>query len=272
MSTGGSRKRNTQHADCDTIATYASWLTSQGYDVETIAGKVRLLNRLPSPLSEVTQDDVLELISHASKASSKRVYLNNLRLAFRDMAVMGLVASDPTLGLRTPPVPRGKPRPIPADEIAQLMTMREREREWTILGLRAGLRAVEVTRVDAEHLELGVHGWQLRVPQGKNDKDATIPAHPEVVEILRDLPPDRGPIWPFHSRYISRKWREHAERVGVSGRRFHDLRHTFATAAYKASGNDLLVTKELCRHTSVQSTQVYAGIDDDRPFAVVAGL
>lgn len=272
MSNGENRKRNTRHADCDTVATYARWLASQGYDGETISGKVRLLNRLPRPLEEVTQDHILELIGHARKNSSKRIYLNNLRLAFRDMAGLGLVPGDPTMGLRTPPIPRGKPRPIPPREVDLLLTMRERERQWTILGLRAGLRAVEVTRVEAEHLELGAHGWQLRVPRGKNDKDATIPAHPDVVDILHDLPPDRGPLWPFHSRYISRKWREHAEKVGVHGRRFHDLRHTFATAAYKASGHDLLVTKDLCRHTSVQSTQVYAGIDDERPFAVVAGL
>jgi integrase len=152
------------------------------------------------------------------------------------------------------------------------MTMRERERGWTILGLRAGLRAVEVTRLELSHLERGVHGWQLRVPRGKNDKDATIPAHPQVVQLLTNLPPVDGPVWGFHSRYISRKWKEHAEKVGVHDRRFHQLRHTFATNAYKASGQDLLLTRDLCRHSSVQSTQVYAGIDDERPFAVVAGL
>lgn len=271
MSTGGQRKRNTQHAGCDKIATYAAWLAAQGFGEETIAGKVRLMSRL-GPIDNVQQEDVLALLSHGRKNSTKRIYLNNLRLAFRDMLALGLVDHDPTLGLRTPPIPRGQPRPIPPNEVALLMTMRQRERGWMILGLRAGLRAVEVTRVELHHLERGVHGWQLRVPRGKNDKDATIPAHPQVVELLQGLPPVQGPLWPFHSRYISRKWREHAERVGVYGRRFHDLRHTFATAAYKASGNDLLVTKELCRHTSVQSTQVYAGIDDERPFAVVAGL
>jgi integrase len=271
MFTNGELQKKPQHAVCDTIATYAVWLQAQGYDLDTIAGKVRLLNRLPAPLETVSADNVLALIGQATKNSSKRIYLNNLRLAFKDLKNLGLVDHDPTLGLRTPPTQRGKPRPIPVDELAVLLTMRERERAWTILGWRAGLRAVEVTRVEAEHLERGVHGWQLRIPRGKNDKDATIPAHPQVVDVLRHVHND-GPLWPFHSRYISRKWREMAEGVGVTGRRFHDLRHTFATNAYKASGNDLLVTKELCRHASVQSTQIYAGIEDERPFEVVAGL
>ena len=117
-----------------------------------------------------------------------------------------------------------------------------------------------------------MHGWQLRVPNGKGSKDATIPAHPDVVSLLTKHSDVDGPLWPFHSRYISSKWREHAERVGVTGRRFHDLRHTFATQAYQASGQDLLLTRDLCRHSTVQSTQIYAGVDDERPFAVVAGL
>jgi len=272
MSTTGNRKRNTWHAGCDTIATYAAWLTAQGFDAETINNKVRLLNRLPEPLEDVTQQDVLDLLSHARKNSSRRIYLNNLRLAFRDMQLLGLVSHNPTEGLRTPPLSPGRPQPLPPHEVELLMTMRERERGWTILGLRAGLRAVEVTRLELSHLERGVHGWQLRVPRGKNDKDATIPAHPQVVELLTNLLPVDGPVWGFHSRYISRKWKEHAEKVGVHDRRFHQLRHTFATNAYKASGQDLLLTRDLCRHSSVQSTQVYAGIDDERPFAVVAGL
>lgn len=271
MSSGGIEYATPDTPGCDKIATYATWLAAQGYDQETIFNKVRLLRRLP-PVVEVTQDDVLWLLAQATKASSKRVYLNNLRLAFRDMQHLGLVDANPTDGLRTPPVPRGVPRPVPPHEIAQLLTMRERERGWTVLGLKAGLRAVEVSRVEKHHLERGLHGWQLRIPDGKNHKDATIPAHPWVVELLQGMPDTTGPLWPFHARYISRKWREQAEWVKVFGRRFHDLRHTFATHAYKASGNDLLVTKELCRHTSVQSTQIYAGIDDDRPFAVVAGL
>jgi len=272
MFTTGNRKRNTRHADCDEIATYAAWLISQGYERETVNAKVRMLRRLPQPLTDVGEDDVLALLAQATKNSSKRVYLNNLRLAFRDLLHMGLVAEDPTAGLRTPPVARGKPRPIPPAEVARLLSMRERERGWTTLGLRAGLRAVEVTRVEAHHLERGVHGWQLRVPNGKGSKDATIPAHPDVVSLLTNQPPTDGPLWPFHSRYISSKWREHAERVGVTGRRFHDLRHTFATQAYQASGQDLLLTRDLCRHSTVQSTQIYAGVDDERPFAVVAGL
>ena len=274
MFSTGNAKRNTKHADgrsCDKVATYAAWLAAQGYDSETINSKVRLLHRLP-PLDEVTQEDVLDLISQPDKNSSKRIYLNTLRLAFHDMGVLGLVDHNPTEGLRTPPIQRGKPRPIPPQELALLDTMRERERGWGVLGLRAGLRAIEVTRVQGNHLEHGLHGWQLRVPNGKGDKDATIPAHPEVVELLQAQPKTSEPLWGFHSRYISRKWREHAEKVGVHGRRFHDLRHTFATAAYKASGQDLLLTRDLCRHTSVQSTQIYAGVDDERPFAVVAGL
>lgn len=254
------------------IQQYVDHLTSQGFSSDTATSRARVLRLLGVPPNEATREHVLGVLSRANKNTSRRQYLNSLRLSFRDMAYLGLVESDPTLGLRTPAPRRGTPRPIPAPDVQLLLTMPGHYRIWTLLGLRAGLRAMEVTQFAPEHVMVTDSGPVIAVPNGKGSKPAVIPAHPSIVEAIEPYRDHDGPLWPFQSRYVSRKWREQAEKVGVTGRRFHDLRHTFATNAYRASGQDLLVTRDLCRHSSVQSTQIYAGIEDARGFDVVSRM
>jgi len=49
---------------------------------------------------------------------------------------------------------------------------------------------------------------------------------------------------------------------------FHQVRHTFGTRIYRATG-DIYLTSRLMRHASVATTQIYAEIADERPRAAV---
>lgn len=251
------------------IQRYVEHLDSQGFSPGTSSSRARTLHLLGCPPDQATQADVLAVLDRASKNTSRRQYLNALRLSYRDLAHLGLVNHDPTLGLRTPAPRRGTPRPIPAADIALLLTMPGHYHLWTLLGLRAGFRAMEVTQFAPEHVVATDQGPAIIIPNGKGSKSAIIPAHDDIVQAVERYRDADGPLWPYASRYISSKWRQQAEKVGVTGRRFHDLRHTFATNAYRASGQDLLVTRDLCRHSSVQSTQIYAGVDNERGFDAV---
>lgn len=254
------------------IQQYVDYMNLQGFSASTVRSRARLLSGLGSPPDQASRDDVLRLLEKCSKNSSRRQYLNSLRISYRDMAHLGLVDRDPTLGLRTPAPRRGAPRPIPAPDVALLLTMRGHYRLWTLLGLRAGFRAMEVAQFAPEHLVYTDKGYAIIVPNGKGGKSAMVPAHQDLVEAFRGYEGVEGPLWPYVSRYISRRWRAEAEAVGVTGRRFHDLRHTFATNAYRASGHDLLVTRDLCRHSNVQSTQIYAGIEDERGYDTISRM
>lgn len=254
----------------ETVDIYRKALRQQGFSASAIYQRVRLLRGIGVPPELATRNDVLRQLDRATAKSTRRVYLNMLRTAFRDMRDLGLVDHDPTFGLRTPSPPRARPRPMNTHEIESVLSVGGRVRAWSILGYRAGLRAHEVVAVRKEHLRWTNHGWTLHVV-GKGGVVAAIPAHAEVVALLQSYPDYDGRLWPINPSTMSSAWRVAAESVGVRGRRFHDLRHTFATQVLNATG-DLLVTRDLLRHASVQTTQIYALPDESRAFDAVAGL
>jgi integrase/recombinase XerD len=50
---------------------------------------------------------------------------------------------------------------------------------------------------------------------------------------------------------------------------FHSLRHYFATTMLEKSGGDLIAVKELMRHTSVATTQIYTQLAQGRTRSLV---
>jgi len=270
-STRGDQMHAHSHDISEKVSTYREVMRSQGFSTSAIYQRTRLLNALGVSPDEATREHVLSVLGNAGKASTRRVYLNALRSAFRDMLGLGMVDHDPTAGLRTPAPARSRPHPLTQNEVDLLLTIEGRARSWTILGLRAGLRAKEVVAVKPEHLEWTDSGYVLRIPNGKGGLNATVPAHPDVVAMLEPLRDYHDRLWPINANTMSQAWRQAAESVGVHGKRFHDCRHTFASTIYSHTG-DLLVTRDLLRHASVQTTQVYAASDDDRAFSAVSGL
>jgi len=60
-------------------------------------------------------------------------------------------------------------------------------------------------------------------------------------------------------------------KAGISGLRFHDLRHTFATRLIEL-GVDLITVKELLGHSSVEITQRYTHPNQDLKKKAVSAL
>lgn len=242
-------------------------MRAEGLAEQTIRHRLYTLRRLgPDPL-HATSDDVLSALEGDLKQATRATYLQALRACFSDLQRMGLIDHDPTARVRLPKSPRRSPRPLPEAELEQLLTMDdETARAWTILGAYAGLRIGEVSLVRGCHLERSDRGRILRIPYGKGGLDASIPAHPRIVEALQPYAEGQDRLWPWWPSAMARRWRAAAASVGIEGRVFHQLRHTYATRLYKATGGDLLTVASLCRHSSVATTQKYAAIADDRPF------
>jgi integrase len=183
------------------------------------------------------------------------------------------VSDNPMAKIKTPRTPRRSPRPLPQGELDAMMNLPnefKREREWTILGAYAGLRAGEVSELPGNRLLMGTHGMVLRV-HGKNNVIADIPAHPKVIEILEQYS-GALPIWDMWAQSLNRSWQRAGRSVGIEGRVFHQLRHSYATRLYQVTGGSLLTVASACRHASVATTQRYAAVADDAPYLAVAGL
>lgn len=178
---------------------------------------------------------------------------------------------DEAAGLPNLSVPKTRPKPIPAEHLADI---RARAHEpWGLLfdlAHLAGLRCCEIAGLDRADITED----EVRVV-GKGSKPRDIPTHPELWRRVRDLGP--GPIaFDEYGDLMDRRrlsrwgWR----RLHTLGYPYsmHQLRHSFATEVYETSGRDIMLVKELLGHASVATTQVYIGVNRDRKAAAVHGL
>ena len=258
-----------QHAE----AALLNYWTQVGYSADTIKQRLGRLQALPvDNYGDTTTADVLASLPEGSKPSTRRVYVSSLSAAFRDLITLGFMNRNPAAGIRIPGFHRAQPRPLPMPALQALLAAEPcRQQEWTILGAFAGLRAGEVADVYAADLVPYGAGWGLQVV-GKGSKPAVIPAHPKVVELMQAHSNQRGPLWRLTSNTLSTLWAGWAAGITGDTYQFHQLRHRFATSIYQQSGQDLITTRNLLRHNSVVSTQIYADVESDRELQAVAGL
>ena len=216
--------------------------------------------------AEATLESILAQFAHLNTASSRQSWRTDLRCTFRLLVAAGVLEHDPTVLLPRMRAPRWNPKPLAVDEVRRVLDGTTGDmHDWVTLALWAGLRAAEIAELRAEQLEMWPGGWVLRV-LGKGDTDAVIPAHPRVVEVMLGR---QGRLWPDTSpAMVSQYTRMRFRALGIEGG-IHRCRHTFATRAMTASGNDLLVVRDLLRHSSVVTTQYYTKLADDRLFEVM---
>lgn len=269
----GSKRHALPEPQDELEAAYVAAMKAENLKPDTMRQRIYLLRGFGKHPRKVTHDDVIELLNGRELSPGSRAnYVTVLRTMFADLARLELIPDDhdPLRRMKTPKQPRRQPRPLPKAELERLESMPDkRAREWTILGAYAGLRAGEVCSLPADALRQGQHGLIVHVV-GKGDLAWDVPAHPKVVEVLEQYD-GSDPIWPMWPSSLDRAWKRAAEDAGVTGRVFHQLRHSFATRLHEA-GVPLLVIADVCRHSSVATTQKYAAVASTAGFAAMADL
>lgn len=208
------------------------------------------------------------VILRANRQGTRANYVARIKSLWSTMRDLDLVHTREDDKLAPVRKPRGLPRPLTVEQAKILMTEAKLpERHWFLLGCLAGLRAMEVSQVRGSDLEESPDGYVLRIPNGKGGTDLTIPAHPQVVEMIRSYG-TLGRLWTLNPNKVSAYACAEMKRLGVE-MKFHSCRHYFATSALKASGGDLLVVRDLLRHSTVATSQVYAQLEQGRTRSVV---
>lgn len=187
-----------------------------------------------------------------------------------------LRTDNPMLMLDPPRTPERTPRPVSDAGLMHLLCtpMRDKTRRMILLATLEGFRVSEVASTRGEDYDLP--GGTVRVT-GKGSKTATIPLHPIIADMAASMP--RKGFW-FPSpvlagehilaKSVSQIVGNAMRRAGVSGTP-HSLRHWFASNLL-ASGADLLTIRELLRHSSVATTQIYTKVPDGRRSEAVSRL
>jgi integrase/recombinase XerD len=258
------------------LVTYVGWLRSRRRSlVDTDAG--------------VIEDYVAHLRADRAPASVARA-LVAVRSLHRFLADEGHVATDPTVAVVSPRVPRGLPKALTEEEVASLIAsvvghepVARRDRAILEVLYGTGLRISELVGLSLGDLDL--EGGVLRA-FGKGSRERIVPILGLAREALDEwlAPSGRGALAPgqwarrgdaeavfLNARggRLSRQgaWgivRRHGDRVGLGDRLTpHVLRHSCATHLLD-HGADIRVVQELLGHASISTTQVYTLVSTAR--------
>lgn len=215
-----------------------------------------------SPYDVTSADLVHWVASQTWKAETRKGYRNTLAGFFSWMQRTGRRADDPAAALPRVRKTRPHPRPCPDHHIhAALHDATVAEMLMIRLGAEAGLRLSEIAAVHSRDVLDGDAGPSLIV-RGKGDRQRIVPIPDDLAQRITDacgwVFPGR---WTGHveKSYVSR----HINRVLPSGWGPHSLRHRYATRMYEAT-HDLLLVSKLLGHSSVETTQIYVAMPDNR--------
>ena len=135
-----------------------------------------------------------------------------------------------------------------------------------VFSLLTGVRMANAIGLDWRQVDFAARSITLRV---KGDRTVVLPLTEQLIVLLANEGPETaGRVFTYRGRAIKswrRAWVNALRRAGISGLRWHDLRHTAATRTLRASGN-LKAVKEMLGHADIASTSRYAHVmlDDVR--------
>lgn len=266
-------KVTTVTTDC--IALYLDTLTVRGRAANTIrATRSDLTGFLddvgPHPVSEYDHRAAYYLTKHKRVVAAKttRRRMGTLRGFGRWLGV-----DNPLSDYSAPTPARQQPHPIPEgiDGVLKMIRYSVGEDKKSLVALcgLCGLRVSEAVAVTME--DFNFHEATLKV-HGKGDRERVIPVSPTANLILanrlleicqeHEIEDERlaSRLVPLHERSARKHLTNVAEKAGLSRAvSSHDLRATFATAAYQKC-KDLRAVQELLGHSDSKTTEVYTGV------------
>lgn len=262
---------------CPLLTVYLNRLRLANFRPQTIDARGTCLSAFAATLgdrslAEATRIDVEAYLTRPLAPESRRTYRSHLRAFYGWCLEEGHVLEDPTARIPAVRVKRGTPRPVPdADLLRALENADRRMHVWLLLMCLAGLRCMEVAALRPADLLDSPAGPLLYLREVKGGGTATVPAHPALVAALHAMPIRDGLWWDLTPHALSTQVNRYLRAVGVPSTA-HALRHWAGTNWYRVSGHDLLTTARLMRHTSVDTTTIYAQISPERPAEVARAV
>lgn len=263
--------RNTLESYRRDLAQFAEWLEKIGEKVLAQADRADVERYLAARYPQVRPRSISRLV-----ASLRRLY----RYAVRE----GKVASDPTLQIASPKLPRSLPKSLSEDEVVALLNAPDtlqpiglRDRAMLETLYATGLRVSELVnlKVSEVSLDMGV----VRV-MGKGSKERLVPLGEEALDwIRRYLGQSRPSILEkrlSESLFVTQRGEAMTRQAfWYLIKRYtlladitkpmspHVLRHAFATHLLN-HGADLRVVQMLLGHADISTTQIYTHVARER--------
>jgi site-specific recombinase XerD len=152
-------------------------------------------------------------------------------------------------------------------------------RNWFMveLGLSAGLRVEEMTNLRISDLNLNDRQPSLMVRQGKGNKPRTVYFSESFknecllylsrrckLNIKSDYLFTNTASRQLTRRALQKSFKKCLRLAGLESHySIHCLRHTYGSYLYKSSNHNLRLVQEQLGHSSIRTTQIYAGVMND---------
>jgi integrase len=272
----------------DMIVAYLEFIAKKSRSRSLDTGKhrgviLRKLQRdLPYGLDRTCTEELTEWLEapnartgRPKSLNAKATYLNCLRDAYRFWADPAdpWIDENPTIGIPSYPRQKGRARPGSEEQLAFILEHGEDPyRLWTVIAAYQGLRCVELSGLDREHITQ----QHLVVVRGKGGKARMHDTDPLVWDMVCRLP--AGPVCRVLAgdrradpHYISSRASRYYSQIGFKGLTIHMWRHRLGVQAQRLY-KDIRVTQEMLGHDSLTSTQIYTDASEDQTRAARAML
>lgn len=253
--------------DLRLIRLHCDWMRRDGASPNTRDYRRDVLRRLaralPCDLLEATWEDLDRWQSELTTCDSTTAgYTSHVRRFYAWVIDMERITVDPTRRLPQPKAPKRRPRPVPDNDLrTALVCAPEPIRTWLVLAAFMGLRCMEVAQIHRDDItELG--GRMFLDGVGKGNKPFRLPIPEEVLAVLQPYLSGSGRLFrtapggrPSRPRDVSEQTIKFFRGIGMNYG-LHRLRHSFGTGYY-ALTKDLLLTQQVMRHESPNTTRLY---------------
>lgn len=242
---------------------------------------------LRGDVDAITHEDVAKFLASkgarttptgaTKKATSANALRTSLKVFFGYLHRAGITERDAGRLIRRAITSAGPPKCLTIAEQDRLLEVlaagegfeAERDHVLFALMLKTGIRVGSTVALDVNDVDLDAGEITLRC---KGDRIERVYLNAEVVEQLRTWIGARfdGPLFATRhggrltTRQVARRLGQWIDRAGIKRAASpHSLRHSFATALYRRTG-DILLVREALRHRSIASTLVYARADGEQ--------
>jgi integrase len=258
----------------EAITAYRAYMTAIGRPRTTIELRRHQLAHLGRstnlPPRRITEADLIDWFSRQDwSAETRRSYRSGIRGFYQWALKHNLVDSDPSADIPQIKVPQAQPRPAPEDIYRRALAGADaRVTIMLRLAAEAGLRRTEIAQVHTRDLRHGADGPQLLV-HGKGSRERIVPITDSLAGVIAG-----GSRWLFPSErggHLSPSYvGELCSKELGDGVTLHQLRHMFASRAYRGTRN-LRAVQGLLGHANVAVTERYTACDDsERRLAMIA--
>jgi integrase len=133
-----------------------------------------------------------------------------------------------------------------------------------LLSLNTGMRQGELFSLAWESVDLSLKTITVLASHSKGNTTRTIPLNTETLAVLTAIKPDpakgfvfKSPVTGERFNNVKKAWAEITKSAGLTGLRWHDMRHDFASQLVLC-GVPLFTVQKLLGHANSRMTQRYA--------------